>query len=218
MSNPNNHTKFNELLKGICKSAALVLDFGCGTGSLPLNFFNRGCIIIGIDNELQSLQLNKTAIRKIAGNLYYPPLSNVRFDLVILKYTLEHLQYPEIVIKKLSEFLGSNQFVYVVVPKYYAFQDVLYRFLGRCSELFGVGKQAHIQKFTFGTLCRMFYDNGFVMVEFSEESAGLSFLDKTPARKKIKIIVELFVRVFLKLFNKNLLERNEMHFIFCKFD
>ncbi|HPP86779.1 MAG TPA: methyltransferase domain-containing protein, partial [bacterium] len=146
------------------------------------------------------------------------PFRDEHFDFVILKYVLEYLDQPELVVSQLRAILKRNQFVYVVVPKYYAFQDTIYRILGKTAELLRLGKQAHIAKFTFGTLCKLFYDNGFIMIDFYEADAGLSFLDKTSARRNLKKIILLFIYLIKKITGKNLLERNEMHFLFCKFE
>jgi len=210
--------KFLELLKGITGSADFILDIGCNKGSLPENYFHRRSSIIGLDKNADFVKSNKSVRYKAAGDINYLPFKKGKFDLVIIKYVLEHIETPEISIKNLQHLLKSNQFVYAVVPKYYAFQDMFYRFLGWLAEKTGTGKQAHIQKFTFGSFCRLFYDNGFVLVEFYEASAGLSFLDKNRFRRQLKKIVMTSLKFFYTITGKDLLEKNEMHFIFCKFD
>jgi len=209
--------KFWELLKGIAKSAELVIDIGSSAGSLPEYYYSPKTIVIAVDNN-KELLTPAPRIKKVIADAQCLPFREVKADLIIAKYLLEHLIAPEKVVSQLRDLMNNNQFVYVVVPKYYAFQDSLYRLLGWCAQTLKCGKQAHISKFTFGSLCRLFYDNGFVLVDFYEADAGLSFLDKTKTRKKFKIWVVWFLKIFQKLFKKNLLERNEMHFIFCRFD
>jgi len=218
MINSNASFHFFELLKGICRSSNQVLDLGCSSGSMDFGTDSVGVVRIALDCDLSLLKKNNSFKNRIAADLYHLPFRETQFDFIVFKYVLEHLRYPELAVASLNSITKKNQFVYVVVPKYYAFQDTLYRFLGKTAELLGCGKQAHIQKFTFGSLCRLFYSNGFVMVDFFEADAGLSFLDRSRARKTLKGFIKLFLKFVQVLFGKNLLERNEMHFIFCKFD
>ncbi len=217
MEMQDNTFKFFELLKGIIKTSKFILDIGSSEGSIPKDYFS-------VKNKLVSLDIDKKLLvknpnkKKIIANAYLLPFRDEHFDFVILKYVLEHLDQPELVVSQLRAILKRNQFVYVVVPKYYAFQDTIYRILGKTAELLRLGKQAHIAKFTFGTLCKLFYDNGFIMIDFYEADAGLSFLDKTSARRNLKKIILLFIYLIKKITGKNLLERNEMHFLFCKFE
>ena len=122
--------KFSELLKGIIRSSDFILDIGCNKGSLPETYFNPNSIIIGLDNNINYLSSNRTVNHKVAGNINYLPFLKGKFDFVIMKYVLEHIDTPEISVKNLQHLLKSNQFVYVAVPKFYAFQDTLYRILG----------------------------------------------------------------------------------------
>ncbi len=210
--------RFFELLKGIGRSSQSSIDIGSSSGSGEFISLDCRSFTIALDCDFSNLKKNKQIKNKIAANVYKLPFRNTGFDLIILKYVLEHLEYPELAVRAVADITKKNQFVYAVVPKYYAFQDSLYRLLGCLSEILKCGKQAHISKFSFGSLCRLFYDNGFVMVDFYEAPAGLSFLDKNKGRSAFKIIIRFFLKIFQALFKKNLLEKNEMHFIFCKFD
>lgn len=218
MSVIDSHYHFFELLKGIYRSSGSMLDLGCSSGSIDFSAQENNGLRVAVDLDFNSLKKNNAFKNKTAADIFHLPFRDVQFDFIIIKYVLEHIMHPELVAATLSNLTKKNQFVYIVVPKYYAFQDTLYRALGFLSEIFGRGKQVHIQKFTFGTLCRLFYDNGFVMVDFYEAEAGLSFLDKNKIRKFFKLIVKSTLNLIRRFSGKNLLERNEMHFIFCKFD
>jgi SAM-dependent methyltransferase len=208
--------KFNENLENLIIKSEKIIDIGCSEQSVSDKSYSAESFKIGIDNCFDRLRLNRQFKNRIAADIYNLPFKKIEFDFVIIKYVLEHLDNPLKAVDNISGLVKSGGYVYAAVPKYYAFQDSLYRMLGYIAELLKKGKQAHISRFTFARFLELFYNNDFYLENFYEADAGLSFLDRSYYRKIFKKIVIGFIKIFEKIFSKNLLERNEMHFLLRK--
>jgi ubiquinone/menaquinone biosynthesis C-methylase UbiE len=110
--------KFIEL----CEQAKSILDFGCGAGNLALalsNHFpskyifandigkNAGCFL------KEAIPKNFTLKKTSVLNSQFDTAS---FDLVISKYVIEHVVYPDKMIKEAHRILKPNGYLYLVYP------------------------------------------------------------------------------------------------------
>ena len=88
-----------------------VLDFGGGNGWYLSPFLEHGHECSLIDNDEEQLP----GIKKIANEIHEIP-SNVMFDAIICRATLEHVADPLSIIKKFYVILRDNGVVYALVP------------------------------------------------------------------------------------------------------
>ena len=116
----NRHHKLLDLVvdSSVVKDGEKVLDIGCGTGLLSLKFLKKAdCIIYGIDNSPEMLEIFKDKIKKLnlsdkisleledAENIDF---ENGKFDIVASTVTLHHLKDKYPVIKKIYELLKEG--------------------------------------------------------------------------------------------------------------
>jgi len=106
----------------LCEQAEIILDFGCGAGNLAL----------ALSNHFPSKPIFANDIGKSAGCLLKEPIPKnftfkkasvlnsqfdiASFDLVISKYVIEHVVYPDDMIKEAHRILKPNGYLYLVYP------------------------------------------------------------------------------------------------------
>lgn len=105
------------ILKKFNLTTGKILDIGCGNG-LFLNYMkNSGWEVLGIEPS--------DSARKNAKSLNVPTQATLRgikkasFDVIMLRYTLEHLLDPLKFLKKTKSFLDKNGILIIVVPNDY---------------------------------------------------------------------------------------------------
>lgn len=108
-----------------------VLEIGCGEGGVLKAFVKRGCICTGVDLHEYKLQLaeeylkediNAGKLRFIFKDIYDlvdDEGFNSRFDLVLLKDTLEHIHNQERLIRELKKLLNKNGHIYFGFPPWH---------------------------------------------------------------------------------------------------
>jgi len=110
------HFLANELVNKIAP-CNLLLDVGCGTGSLlTLVGESRKCVTaIGIDPNLPHLKLiqDKSVhkIRAVGENL---PLKDCRIDAIVVKATLDHARHAEEVLREIYRVGTSRSRIYIL--------------------------------------------------------------------------------------------------------
>lgn len=78
------------------KSIKSVLDIGCGIGIMSNEFAKLGAIVIGIDNELEQIEIaqstyTNTNMKFIKLNISDIEKMNVRFDFIYCRFVLCHV-------------------------------------------------------------------------------------------------------------------------------
>ena len=89
----------------------LLLDVGCGTG--VSSQFN--CKVVGIDNSIELLRLNKNK-NKILGNAESLPFKDNIFDAVVSITALHNFENIEKALKEMKR-AGKKKFVFSVLKK-----------------------------------------------------------------------------------------------------
>ncbi len=135
-----------------------ILDIGAGN-YLPLLMNGKKLQLkkyTGIDMHYQK-KLNKFSyLNQINKNIYdsFDEIED-KYDLVILDNILEHLDRPDIVIRKILPTLKKSSKVYVSVPNKYNIKNI-YDFEKEYHHY-----KEHIQVFTNSSINKIFLKNGF---------------------------------------------------------
>src|SRR3990167_5482140 len=97
-----------------------VLDYGCAQGAV-LKWLHDD-LKIPIENlygSEYSLILRAWAKNEYGLNVTENPDLSRKYDLIILYHVLEHLQYPDIELKKCVDALDNNGVIYISVPTWF---------------------------------------------------------------------------------------------------
>lgn len=103
-----------------------VAEIGCGEGGNLKPFLDRNCYVVGIDigpNKIENAKkyfashpaVNKTKF--IAEDIYnVSPEETGKFDLIILRDTIEHIPNQEVFLGRLKDFLTPNGKIFFAFP------------------------------------------------------------------------------------------------------
>ena len=96
-----------------------ILDFGCGTGLLGLNFFNYAKSITGIDTSEGMLNVFQDKVKDFKNvNILNLDLEKsdiqLKFDLIVTAMAFHHLERPNIMIKKFQSMLNVNSKIAII--------------------------------------------------------------------------------------------------------
>ena len=139
----------------ICRTklGAHVLDFGCGAGNLLRSFSNSRADfnLFGYDlddRELKNLNAVKNFNKLFVGELN----TNLKFDLISMSHTLEHITNPKETLRQLRGLLSPEGYLVIAVPD--------------CSlDPFKLLIADHCSHFSVKTLGSFLMDAGFEVVE-----------------------------------------------------
>lgn len=140
-----------ELLKNIIGTNKKILDIGCRDGSLTKYFFEGNDVLgVDIDGNMLAVAKNNLGIKTILLDLNgdWEELQNKKFDVVFAGEVIEHLYYPDLVIKKIFDHLEDGGIFLGSVPNAFSL-------INRMRYLFGNKKNTplddptHINHFNY---------------------------------------------------------------------
>ena len=163
------------------KSQGAVLDIGCLTGSFLKFARERGYTPYGIEYRAYAIESAKKRFNLDIKQGFFEELAasmiadSQRFDMITLWETLEHMLYPDTVIRNAHQLLHPGGVIAITVPNYDNLQVRILR--ERCFHcLGGPGNAGHINMFTPATLTGMLTRIGFEVL-FSETEGSSSYFD-----------------------------------------
>ena len=143
-----------------------VLEVGCGTGSTIGNIRYRypNSEVYGIEIVERIADIGKELYEISCGNIETMELEYEHnyFDYIIFGDVLEHLTYPEAVLKKLSQYLKKGGAIIASIRNLMN-AEVIYKLLrGDFSyEPSGIRDRTHLRFFTYNEILRMFDRCGY---------------------------------------------------------
>ena len=122
-----------ELLRDVIGSNKTVLDLGCRDGALT-KYFVDGNKVTGVDVDRNSLLKIKNNLSletmEVDLNADWRELENKKFDVIVAGEILEHLYFPDIVIKKVYNHLQPNGIFLGSIPNAFSFKNRIRYILG----------------------------------------------------------------------------------------
>jgi SAM-dependent methyltransferase len=108
---------FEEKLKQVVVAGDRVLDAGCGTGKFfGMEFARRtGCQLVGIDVR-ENIGVNLGIDFGVRAELNHLPFSNASFDVVNCRLVIEHVDFPNAVLKEFYRVLKPGGRLAIFTP------------------------------------------------------------------------------------------------------
>ncbi len=144
-----------------------VLEIGCSTGVILALLKKRGWQVEGIEISTKAAEIAKKRGIQVLVRDFMQVKIDGKFDLVILNHTLEHLENPMEVIKKVKSLLYPGGLLYIDVPNFGGFSAKL---MGKNWPL--LLPQEHLWHFTEKSLEILLKKLGF-KIKFSEKASGV---------------------------------------------
>src|SRR5437879_432853 len=157
----------HNLLVGLVRPGARVLEFGCATGYMSEVLKTRlGCSVTGIELHPEAAELaRRHCERVILGDAelldFQEVLGNDRFDFILFADVLEHLREPGAVLRKIRPFLAEGGAILASIPNI-AHASVRLSLL--CGEFryrdLGLLDNTHLRFFTRDSIQDLFEEAG----------------------------------------------------------
>lgn len=154
-----------------------IIDLGCRDGALT-QFFAEGNNVLGLDIDRDSLDIaqNDLGIDVKHADLNGEwDIETNTFDIVVAGEVLEHLYYPEIVVKKVAECLKVDGMFLGSVPNAFSLKNRIRLFLGKKKNT-PLSDPTHINHFTRKELENILKDKFKEVVIYP--AGKFSWLDK----------------------------------------
>lgn len=122
-----------QLFSSLIGTGKSVLDIGCRDGALT-EFFVKGNKVVGIDVDSNALDRARQQLGIEAHNVDaygdWNELENKKFDAIVAGEILEHLFYPENILKKVSDHLNDGGIFVGSVPNAFSLKNRFRYLLG----------------------------------------------------------------------------------------
>ena len=146
----------------------LVLDIGCGNGANISNLRRRGHTVVGVTLSLaEAGECERNGLACVVCDVAAAPLplAPASFDALIFSHVLEHMAYPEVVLRRCSSALRAGGRVYVALPNVMQLHQRLQFLKGRFryTEM-GVMDRTHLRFFDFVSAGRLLERAGFRVI------------------------------------------------------
>lgn len=110
-----------KVLSDLAKKAKKTLDLGCGEGTRLNLLVSEKQKAVGVDISPTSIEMARKAFPKIdfrVANLEKLPFADENFDLVYSAYVLEHLKFPEKVLKQAIRVIARGGYLVLIAPNF----------------------------------------------------------------------------------------------------
>lgn len=148
-----------------------ILDVGCGLGLLGKDLKEKGNYVVGIDVsnkivEIARKELDEVLIVDLESNDWPSELLKEQFDLIIAAEIVEHLLYPEKLLKKLGNLLKEDGQLIVTTPNFLVWSNRIKMLFGKfVYQEGGFWCRDHIHFFTLPELKKTLEDGGWQIIK-----------------------------------------------------
>lgn len=173
--------KYNKVSRGrkdaimrfINNQARFILDIGCGRGILGEAIKRKkGVVVHGVDVSSIAIEEAKTKIDKafcvdIEKDLKDWPseVKNKKYDVIIISEVLEHLFYPEKLLRNIKELFHHKTKIVVTVPNILFWKNRLSLLFGHFDyKKEGLMDRGHIHFFTWKSLQSLLWQTGYHII------------------------------------------------------
>ncbi len=143
-----------------------ILDIGCGSGAVAKLLTANGHVVDGITISNAELDEAKKVLRN--GYIYNlenglpAEIADNEYDYIICSHVLEHIAFPEKLLKDIKRTLKSGGYLVIALPNvfYYKFRWQLLKGDFKSEET-GIWDYTHLRWYSFNTGKVLLQKNGF---------------------------------------------------------
>lgn len=158
--------KLKNILNQIDNQPSQILDIGCASGwflsQIAVNYPLAECT--GIDVYKDAIDYGKKcykSLKLILSDAHSLPFPDNSFDVVICSEVLEHVSYPEKVMKEIKRVLKKEGTAIIEMDSgHFIFRIIWYLWTRSKGN---VWKDAHLQSYNTKKLEKLIKDNGFLI-------------------------------------------------------
>jgi len=167
------------------ENAKYILDIGCGAGDNADILREMGRVVDGITIS----EDEREAAGKIMRNVYVhnvenglPPEINNKYDAIILSHVLEHICYPQKLLKDIRSILNPGGVLIIALPNLMHFRSRWKLMRGNFEyQEYGIWDYTHFRWYTYRSGKKLLEENGYT-VSSSDVSGEIPF---EPKLKKV---------------------------------
>ncbi len=158
-----------QILRWIPQGARTVLDVGCGAGENARLISALGAAVDGVtlsegEAAIARSHLRAVHLHNLEGGL--PPEMTGTYDAVTASHVLEHLCFPEALLRDVRARLAPGGVLIVAIPNMLTIKYRLRLLLGRIEyEAKGIMDNTHFRWYTFRSFQELLTAHGFQVVE-----------------------------------------------------
>ena len=158
----------DDVLSLVLKPNSRILDVGCGGGSLGKILTASGHLVDGItiSNEefkIASVFLNNVYLYNLELGLP-ENISQSQYDYVICSHVLEHIVYPDKLLRDIYDVLKPSGFLVVALPNVMHYNSRLKLMAGNFNyEDAGIWDNTHVKWYTFESAKKLLANQGFLI-------------------------------------------------------
>jgi ubiquinone/menaquinone biosynthesis C-methylase UbiE len=168
-----------DVLKLVTRPNCKILDAGCGSGSLAQILSDMGHQVNGITISAKEYEAAGKFLQTVyLHNLETGLPENVlhsQYDYVICSHVLEHIVYPDKLLKDIYRVLKPGGFLVVALPNIMHYKSRLQLLAGKFSyQEAGIWDYTHVKWYTFDSAQKLLVDHGF-QIELANVTGELPF-------------------------------------------
>ena len=163
------------LLELIVPKNGHALDIGCGSGDNARLLKLRGWKVTGItispiEQKMAEMHCDEVYLADLDQGL--PKSLKGPFDLVVMSHILEHLKYPEKILKEIKELLTYDGIIAVALPNVLHYTNRFRCLLGYFSyEDGGIMDNTHLHFYTFESAANLLISAGYKILVAQADGA-----------------------------------------------
>jgi len=149
----------NEAILSQIKGEKLnILDVGCGAGNNAMILTAQGHCVDGITHSAKEAEIckgrmNRVYLHDLSNGL--PPLET-KYDLIICSHVLEHLAYPDELLRAMKSVMLADSRLLIALPNIMHYSSRIKLILGKFDyKESGIWDNTHLRWFTFDSAKRL---------------------------------------------------------------
>ena len=160
------------------EKAKLILDIGCGAGDTGEILTGQGYVVDGITLSEEEKQVAGKVLRNVYVHNVEQGLPNTmtdKYDVIILSHVLEHICYPQRLLKDVRERLSPEGILIIALPNLMHYNSRWKLTMGNFKyQEYGIWDYTHFRWYTFRSAQEMLKENNYT-VEKADVSGWIPF-------------------------------------------